>query len=113
MRNILRILKYAMRSAAILATALIGTTYFFVGSAIAGAADDKKEVVVKPEVIHVIVQVKDVKIEPVVKEVRVEPKATSDVNNLLIRNVNNPFIRVNPFFVRPFLFDEEAFFFEE
>jgi hypothetical protein len=101
-----------MRSAAIIATALVGSTYFFAGTAIAGAGDIKKEEVVKPGIVHAIVMEKAVKVEPVVKEVMVEPKATSN-NRVFVRNVNNPFFfrRVNPFFARPFFADEDAFFF--
>lgn len=113
MRSILRITKHATRFAVILAATLVGTTYFSVGSALAGAGDDKKEVVVKEGVVHVILQVKDVKVEPVVKEAKAELKTTSN-SEAIVRNINNPFIRrVNPFFFRPFLFNEDELFFGE
>lgn len=97
-----------MRFSVIFATVLIGTAYFFVGSAIAGADDNKKELAVNANDDKAIVEVKEVK-----------AASDSNIRNVRnirnIRNINNPFIRRvnNPFFFRnenPFFFNEDEFF---
>ena len=99
-----------MRCGALLVTALVGMAYLSVGSAYAGAGDEKK--IIKPEVVKVILQAKEVKVEPVVKEAIEQPKSTSDINAFAVRNVNPFFFRpfFNPFF-NPFFFDVDAPFF--
>ena len=101
MRNTSRIIKHAIRFAATFAAMLIGTTYIFVGSAIAGAGDNKKVEVVKPEVVKVeVVKPEAVKAEAVKAEA-VKAEAASGSSSFFAR----------PFFFRPFFFDADDIFF--
>jgi hypothetical protein len=85
MKNISCIFRQVIRFAIFSATLLVGSTYFFVGSAIAGAGDNKKIEVVKPEVAKVEVVKPD-------KPEAVKVKAASD-SRVFVRNVRNPFVR--------------------